>query len=229
MFEWLLKLHPAAATLSLFGVLFVVVVGLQMWQKTRTPPESVLVSEVKSADPKLEATVLSVASRFICSCGSCGEKPLDTCACERAVEERQFIRNYLQEGQSVAQVIAAVDQSYGWKKTDSTSKSGSPPPGSLKAGNISLPSQAAGPLTTISARAAGNDGVATTADKMEVFSHFRCPCGQCGMDDLNACTCEHPRGAKEIKAFVDQRIDEGKLTVAQLVREVDQKYGGRKN
>ena len=63
----------------------------------------------------------------------------------------------------------------------------------------------------------------------EVFSHFRCSCGQCGMDDLKACTCQHPRGAKEVKAFVERRIAEGKLTVARLIREVDEKYGGRKN
>lgn len=229
MFERVLKWHPAAVTLALLGVMFVLVVGLQMWQSTRTPPEAVLVRELKSSDPKLEASVLAIASRFICSCGSCGEKPLDTCACERAIEERQFIRNYLQGGQSVEQVIAAVDQTYGWKKTDSTSANGSLSVGSLKVGTISLPSQLATPLTDISAKWSGNDRVATAVDKFEVFSHFRCPCGVCGMDDLNSCTCQHPNGAFEIKAFVDGRIALKSLTIAQIIKEVDTKFGGRKN
>lgn len=157
IFERVLKWHPAAVTLVLLGVMFVLVVGLQMWQATRPPPEAVPVRELKSSDPKLEASVLAVASRFVCSCGSCGEKPLDTCVCERAVEERQFIRNYIQNGKSLEQVIAAVDQTYGWKKTDSTSANDSLSVGSRRIGNTSVPSQVAGHLADVSAKATAND------------------------------------------------------------------------
>jgi cytochrome c-type biogenesis protein CcmH/NrfF len=227
-FDRALQWHPAKVTLALLGVVSVLTIGLQMWQKTRTPLEPVPVMEVKGGDPKLDAGVLAVASRFICSCGTCGQEPLDVCACERAIEERQFIRNSLQTGKSVDQVTAAVDETYGWKKTDVKSTNGSAASGSLKVGTIGIPSQSAGPLTSLAAKSSGKERVAAATDREEVFSHFRCPCGRCGMDDLNACNCQHPRGAREVKGFVDEKIVAGKLTVAELISEVDQKYGGRK-
>lgn len=52
--------------------------------------------EQKSSNPAVEAIVYEIASKFVCSCGTCNEESLEICSCGRAVEERQFIRNYLE-------------------------------------------------------------------------------------------------------------------------------------
>ena len=67
-----------------------------------------------------DARVQLVASRFRCACGGCGELPLDECTCDMprgAVEEKNFIRNKLQQGLTVDQVVRAVDEKYGHLKT----------------------------------------------------------------------------------------------------------------
>lgn len=224
VFRW----HPAVVGLALLGVGILIAIVLQVTRDWHTPPRQAPVIEAKSQDPKLEAGVMSIAAKFICSCGSCGEKPLEICACERAIEERQFIRNALQAGQAADQIIAAVNATYGWMKPDS---SGRPLSG------MSLPTDlppATASYSLLTARAvdtsgrSGNDRIATPSDRDEIFSHFKCPCGQCGMDDLRVCTCQHPHGATEVKAFVDGIIAERKLSVGQVIKKVDQEYGSRK-
>ena len=111
--------NPAIVTISLLAVVFVMIVGLNEWQKTRTPPGQSHVREIKSDDPKVETKVVGVASQFECSCGSCGEKRLDTCDCERAIKERNMIRDSLQAGKTPTQVIEILDQAYGGKKAES--------------------------------------------------------------------------------------------------------------
>jgi hypothetical protein len=67
-----------------------------------------------------DARVQLVASRFRCACGGCGELPLDECTCDMprgAVEEKNFIRNKLQQGLTIDQVVKAVDEKYGHMKT----------------------------------------------------------------------------------------------------------------
>ena len=222
-FKW----TPATVSaVILVGVLgFVGLIELVKEKPPAPPPPFV---ETKTNDAKLEANVLNVASKFICSCGTCGEKPLDTCSCDKAAEERQFIRNYLQAGQSPDQVIAAVMKTYGWLKPefeaiyDSTS--------AVKSGLNTAPAtkEAQTAFTTFSAKKNEESKIALASDADRIYSHFRCPCGQCGMDELKDCTCKHPRGANEVKSFVQTKIAEGKVTVAQMVDEINAKYGGRK-
>lgn len=74
------------------------------------------VAEQKFPDPGKEAVAMDIASKFICSCGSCGEQPLETCTCEVARVERQYIRNELQNGKDMETIIRAVNSKYGWIK-----------------------------------------------------------------------------------------------------------------
>ena len=60
-----------------------------------------------------------------------------------------------------------------------------------------------------------------------VASKFRCACGGCGELPLDECTCDMTRGAKEEKDFIRQELGKG-LTIDQVVRAVDDKYGHRK-
>ena len=73
-------------------------------------------------DFSLERKVLEVASKFTCSCGSCGEEALETCTCGTAEQERNFIRQELQNGKSVSQSIAALNARYGHLKPEFAGK-----------------------------------------------------------------------------------------------------------
>jgi len=61
----------------------------------------------------MEARVMDIASNFICSCGRCGEKPLETCACDTAIVERNEIRRQLGNDQSDLEVIAIINKQFG--------------------------------------------------------------------------------------------------------------------
>jgi hypothetical protein len=57
-----------------------------------------------------------------------------------------------------------------------------------------------------------------------VASEFRCACGGCGELPLIECKCDMPLGALEEKGFIQKKLGEG-LTVEQVIRLVDKKYG----
>lgn len=221
----LLRWHPAVITAVILASAAVLIFATQSDRKAPSPPPRLV--EQTSGDAALEGKVLEIASKFICSCGSCGQLPLETCTCDRAIEQRQFIRKALQEGEPKERVVQAVQDSYGWMKPefaaqyDSTARTGG------VSTKLTVPIQTDRGLT-FPQTASGTANIATSADRIEIFSHFRCPCGQCGIDELKDCTCDHPKGAQEVKSFVDGKIAEGKYTVAQLVGEVERKYGGRK-
>ncbi len=195
-------------------------------EKPPAPPPPFV--ETKTNDAKLEAMVLDVASKFICSCGTCGEKPLDTCTCDKAAEERQFIRNYLRAGQGPDQIIAAVMKTYGWLKPEFAAKYDSTNEIKSRLSSVAAAKETQSAITPLAAKQNDANKVATISDADQIYSHFRCPCGQCGVDELKDCTCKHPRGANEVKSFVQTKITEGKFTVAQIVHVVDAKYGGKK-
>lgn len=175
--------------------------------------------EQVSDDPVLERRVLDVASNFACSCGTCDELPLESCTCETAQQERQFIRESLRKGQTTFEVIATVNSTYGWLKADSLARKTFPlvdlqsifnepsPPGATKAS---------------AARPAG------FADRAAIISKFLCVCGQCTVPELKECTCEHPNGAKDVKQLIDESIKKGTYTVDEILKMVDTRFGGRK-
>jgi len=80
-------------------------------QADSSPPASL-------TEASLDAQVRQVAANFKCACGGCGELPLVECTCDMprgAVEEKRFIRQKLQEGLPVEQVIQLVEQTYGFR------------------------------------------------------------------------------------------------------------------
>lgn len=224
-----LKWHPALVGLLIIGAVTIFltilyITGNPPGRKLQPPP----VIEQRSTDPEIEARVIEVASKFICSCGTCGEQPLDICTCNRAVEERQFIRNYLQAGQTNEQIIAALNNVFGWIKPEFASLYDSLAKASGKPTKVTVPKPDGNTLFSPTSKITGNEKIAVAANRVEIFSYFKCPCGQCGIEALKECECNHPHGAQEVKRFVDDKIREGKYTVAQLINEVENKYGGRK-
>ena len=58
----------------------------------------------------------------------------------------------------------------------------------------------------------------------QVAVNFKCACGGCGELPLAECTCDMPRGAKEEKNYIRNKLREG-LSVDQVVQLVRDKYG----
>lgn len=224
-----LKWHPALLGLLIIGgvTIFLALPYIRENPLGRKSQPAPLI-EQRSGDPKLEARVLQIASKFICSCGTCGEQPLDVCTCERAVEERQFIRNYLQAGQTNEQIVAALNTTFGWIKPEFAARYDSLARMTEQSTKLTVRKQSESDMLALASKISSTYKLATSLDRVEVFSRFKCPCGQCGIDELKDCNCNHPRGAQEVKRFVDDKIREGKYTVTQLINEVENKYGGRK-
>lgn len=220
------KYNPTLMGLLIFGGVAVFVLVSNLGGNKTQPGQRVAQPiEAKSADPAVEAKVLAVASKFICSCGTCGELPLETCGCGTAVQERQFIRSSLEAGQSEDKIIAAVNTSFGWMKPQFAVKYDSSSRKNTVTDKLTVAAQKEFSLTPLPAKSPSR--IATAFDRVEIFSHFQCPCGQCGIDELKDCSCNHPRGAAEVKAFADQKIAENKYTIAQVIEQIEKQYGGR--
>jgi hypothetical protein len=74
--------------------------------------------------PEIEAKVYEVASKFSCGCGACNELPLEKCDCNSAIQEKNFIKELLLKGESVENVIIAVNERYGYLKPEYQDKYG---------------------------------------------------------------------------------------------------------
>ena len=115
------------------GAITIGIIAL-VWNNDRDSVHYAIVpASTPPASPTLDSTALSrfttaaatgvdpavtrVASRFICSCGTCGEKRLDVCSCETAQQERAFIQGQLRNGRSEEDAAQALKQKYGGLKS----------------------------------------------------------------------------------------------------------------
>ena len=165
----------------------------------------------RSDNPVIEAKVFEIASNFACGCGSCNEESLDICKCNYAVDERQFIRGYLEQNKNNSDIITAMITKYG----------------GLKPG-VSLTKYDESNNQALEATDKSDEVVATLNERVAIYEAFRCPCGQCNVDELKDCTCNHKNGAKEVKKFIDTKIAENRFSVDQIIDVVDEAYGGKK-
>lgn len=192
----------------------------------RNPDTNQIPVEFKSTNPVVESKVYEIASKFVCSCGSCNEESLEVCKCERGVEERQFIRDYLEQNQKPDDIVVAVANKYGWMKAEFASKYNVDPSRiwnpNLETGQLQIPDNLIPPNPDLV------NTSATNSDKYTIYSAFNCPCGRCKIDELKDCNCDHPGGAKEIKKFVDEIISENKYTINEIIEMIDNKYSGKK-
>jgi hypothetical protein len=69
---------------------------------------------VNSGNTKLN----EIASKFVCSCGNCGELSLETCTCPTAEEENALINTMLSQNLSTDEIVIAVANKYGWLKSE---------------------------------------------------------------------------------------------------------------
>jgi cytochrome c-type biogenesis protein CcmH/NrfF/ribosomal protein L40E len=214
------KWNPATIAVVAIGALLVIFYFVYMNQRAAKISEPYV--EQKTENLELENKVLAVASKFVCACGSCPKEPLETCSCPTAGKERDFIRNALYSGMDEDNVITTLNNRYGGIESEYESQYGS---GKV---NLTLPPSPGQNLPLdLPGDTENASQLASFANRIEIISHFACPCGQCDRDELIECDCEHPRGAKEVKRFIDEKISEGNLTLGQVIEFVENKYGGK--
>jgi hypothetical protein len=174
------------------------------------------------------AAVLDVASRFLCGCGSCDVPELADCVCPTAIQEKDLIEEELRNGRPTGDILKLVDGRYGELKPQFASlmggASGQAPSASAEAptGIASAPPASGVPQA---ARGTAGPQLATKTDASRIASQFICACGSCQDHVLSECTCEHPRGAKEMKAFIGYKISQKQYSVAAVVDAVAYEYG----
>lgn len=206
------------------GVLFISLVSVVVMNKWSSKNEEDFYPvESRSSDAAVEAKVFEVASKFVCSCGSCGEQSLESCKCARAIEERQFVRDYLEKKSKPENIIVALANRYGFLKAE-------------YAKTYKIDSSKTWTATTLQytpnsvdlVKPNSSNAEATFANVSEIYSAFKCPCGQCSIDELKDCDCPHKNGAKEIKAYIGNLIKSGNYTIGDIINMIDKKYGGKK-
>jgi hypothetical protein len=179
--------------------------------------------ETKSSNPLVEAEVFNIASKFVCSCGTCNEESLEVCKCGRAIEERQFIRDYVERNQKKENIVYALASKYGFLKSQFAGEFKQ-----VDKSKIFETNQIIIPNNNLENINIGLNKTASVTDRVTIYSAFRCNCGKCGIDELKDCDCSHPRGAQEVKKFIDENISTNKYTVQEVIELVNSKYGGKK-
>jgi len=212
---------PVKPILYIAGLVAIISVIIISTESNPVNPNSLrTMVEQKSNDSALETAVSDIASKFICSCGSCGRQSLDLCTCDVAIVERDFIRKTLQKNETEENVIKAVNQKYGFIKDQYKHEYGP--------GKFIFDSKSALNLTPdLISSPKENMESATVDDRLKIISSFACTCGQCQIDELKDCNCNHPGGATEVKNFIDQKIEERKYSAENVIHLVEAKYGER--
>ncbi|GBD87281.1 double zinc ribbon [bacterium BMS3Abin03] len=167
-----------------------------------------------------------IASKFVCSCGTCGELSLETCGCPTAEEEHALINTMLSQNLSVDEIVVAVANKYGWLKSEYYPQYKQIDKSKVWFGGTSQTLSNTKGNNLVSNGNVSN--IATLADRYTIITQFECPCGQCDIKELSECNCTHPKGAIEVKGYIDQLIAENDLTASQIIEKVNTKYGGRK-
>ena len=107
-----------ASAIAALGVVILIIVISQRSRKDSVSQGQVAVVETKLQNPVDESKAMRIAGKFDCSCGTCGDLPLDTCACPTALKEREFIRKSIEQRMTSDQIIAAVNKTYGHMKSN---------------------------------------------------------------------------------------------------------------
>ncbi|MCB0752731.1 MAG: zinc-ribbon domain-containing protein, partial [Ignavibacteriae bacterium] len=157
---------------SIFLTIFIVLVAINFNNSNNSNNNRGRFLDIASKNPIIEAKVFEIAANFVCGCGSCNEESLEICKCSYAVEERQFIRDYLEQNRNSTEIITAMTSKYGGLKPDVSTANDNKQ-------SFKIPTNSS----------TNKLGIATFADRENIYSAFNCPCGQCSVDELKDCTC----------------------------------------
>ncbi len=103
---------PNSLPIIIGGILLIsigVLIGTIL--STSTSPSRTSVPIIYSSE------VLDIASHFLCSCGSCGDKELVSCTCNTAIQEKDFIQDLIQKSYEKEAIITTVETMFGKKKS----------------------------------------------------------------------------------------------------------------
>lgn len=103
---------PATITLTIIICAVALMGFITILKQSLTPHQPERVDAI-SADTSMEARVMSIASRFICNCGSCGGEALDQCDCASAIKTRGMIRAALLSNRAEADIIQEINSVVG--------------------------------------------------------------------------------------------------------------------
>ncbi len=78
--------------------------------------------ETNSNNPAIEVKIFEIASMFMCSCKKCPVASLEVCKCNRAVEERNLIRKYTEQSETVDKIVLTIAERYGALKAEYANK-----------------------------------------------------------------------------------------------------------
>ncbi|HZY10324.1 MAG TPA: hypothetical protein VFF29_04145 [Bacteroidota bacterium] len=109
--------HPAIIAAIIIGGITLFAYAVHLFQQGLLPQSTEQVAANKF-DPSLEVIVSTIAAKFICACGDCGNLSLDVCTCPDAAKEREMIRRYLRAGQLPEQVIVTINELFGGLKPE---------------------------------------------------------------------------------------------------------------
>ncbi|NOY57685.1 MAG: zinc-ribbon domain-containing protein [Calditrichaeota bacterium] len=112
------KTSSSAVTIVFVAIIAIVSIIVVKKYTSNHEPQRISPVQTTSLNPLADAQVLSVTSKFRCSCGTCGGTPLDECSCPTAENEKKYIARILAGGMNVDAVIARVDSVYGWIKPE---------------------------------------------------------------------------------------------------------------
>lgn len=116
-----IKPFPKRETLSrqqlLLGSMFIMLVGIFLGIIASNDIISPPSSSKSIEQPIYSVEVLEIASHFLCSCGSCGDKELVSCTCKTALREKNFIQELYKKGYDSESILSMMDSMFGNKKS----------------------------------------------------------------------------------------------------------------
>ncbi|MBI3195287.1 MAG: cytochrome c-type biogenesis protein CcmH [Ignavibacteriae bacterium] len=114
----IVRSNPVLITVFIVFGIAIIFYAIYLFQQNLNPQPTSDSSSLTDVNLPLETTIFSIAKRFVCVCGKCGELSLDVCTCPDATKVRDQIRLNLEAGQTPEQVIAFVNDTYGGMKPE---------------------------------------------------------------------------------------------------------------
>lgn len=117
--------HPVSSRWRIAAIGALIICGILIWKLGFSPGRETTtgryaVQPVTVKPEPFDSEFHAVVTQFRCACGGCGELFLEECECDMprgAKTEKAFIREKLEQGLSVDEVIQAVDDLYGHRIT----------------------------------------------------------------------------------------------------------------
>ncbi len=121
------NLKPLWITVGIIIVLILTAISYDLIFH-KYPDNSQIQTGDKSSDiflnPVIKAQVTSIASKFVCSCRNpdCNKTSLESCTCNTAAAERQFISEKLEQNNKPDDIVVLLANKYGFLKSEFASK-----------------------------------------------------------------------------------------------------------